>query len=134
VLVDDSKKTDRNQWWELFDQKTARFYYYNALTQQTAWHRPQHCDIIPLAKLQVSSLCVSITDHSLCHSQATVTVWHFGSLCTRTTLNMILYFTVLTLGDTKKSNCRNICTDNSSIQATGYHYRGHMQVVAYISM
>jgi len=54
VLVDCSKKTDRNQWWELFDQKTCRFYYYNALTQQTAWHRPQHCDIIPLAKLQVS--------------------------------------------------------------------------------
>jgi len=53
VAVDCRKKTDRNQWWELYDHKTARFYYYNALTQQTAWHRPQHCDIIPLAKLQV---------------------------------------------------------------------------------
>jgi len=62
--IDGSKKTDRNQWWELFDQKTARFYYYNALTQQTAWHRPQHCDIIPLAKLQVTSLsvCLSVTE------------------------------------------------------------------------
>jgi len=49
-----SKKTDRNQWWELFDPNTSRFYYYNALTQQTAWHRPQRCDVIPLAKLQVT--------------------------------------------------------------------------------
>ena len=49
-----SKKTDDNQWWELFDPNTSRFYYYNASSQQTVWHRPQNCDIIPLAKLQVS--------------------------------------------------------------------------------
>lgn len=48
------KKTDDNQWWELFDQNTTRFYYYNATSQRTVWHRPQNCDIIPLAKLQVS--------------------------------------------------------------------------------
>ena len=48
-----SKKTDDNQWWELFDQNTSRFYYYNATSQKTVWHRPQNCDIIPLAKLQV---------------------------------------------------------------------------------
>ena len=47
------KKTDDNQWWELFDQNTSRFYYYNATSQKTVWHRPQNCDIIPLAKLQV---------------------------------------------------------------------------------
>lgn len=47
------KKTDDNQWWELFDHNTTRFYYYNASTQKTVWHRPQNCDIIPLAKLQV---------------------------------------------------------------------------------
>ena len=47
------KKTDDNQWWELFDPNTSRFYYYNATNQQTVWHRPQNCDIIPLAKLQV---------------------------------------------------------------------------------
>nr|CAD7594996.1 unnamed protein product [Timema genevievae] len=46
------KKTDNNQWWELFDQNTSRFYYYNATSQKTVWHRPQSCDIIPLAKLQ----------------------------------------------------------------------------------
>jgi len=46
------KKTDDNQWWELFDQNTSRFYYYNASSQKTVWHRPQGCDIIPLAKLQ----------------------------------------------------------------------------------
>lgn len=46
------KKTDNNQWWELFDQNTSRFYYYNATSQKTVWHRPQNCDIIPLAKLQ----------------------------------------------------------------------------------
>ena len=47
------KKTDDNQWWELFDQNTSRFYYYNATSQKTVWHRPHNCDIIPLAKLQV---------------------------------------------------------------------------------
>ncbi|XP_043791759.1 uncharacterized protein LOC122714472 isoform X3 [Apis laboriosa] len=46
------KKTDNNQWWELFDQNTSRFYYYNATSQKTVWHRPNDCDIIPLAKLQ----------------------------------------------------------------------------------
>ena len=35
-----------------FFQNTSRFYYYNATTQTTVWHRPADCDIIPLAKLQ----------------------------------------------------------------------------------
>jgi len=49
------KKTceNDNQWWELYDANTSRFYYYNAANQKTVWQRPQHCDIIPLAKLQV---------------------------------------------------------------------------------
>lgn len=46
------KRTDSNQWWELFDTNTHRFYYYNASSQRTVWHRPGNCDIIPLAKLQ----------------------------------------------------------------------------------
>ncbi|KRY31966.1 Rho GTPase-activating protein 39 [Trichinella spiralis] len=46
------KKTHENQWWELYDQNTGRFYYYNASTQKTVWQRPYNCDIIPLAKLQ----------------------------------------------------------------------------------
>lgn len=46
------KKTDNKQWWELFDHNTGRFYYYNATSQKTVWHRPPNCDIIPLAKLQ----------------------------------------------------------------------------------
>ena len=41
------------QWWELYDNNTSRFYYYNAGSQKTVWHRPQNGDIIPLAKLQV---------------------------------------------------------------------------------
>jgi hypothetical protein len=39
----------------LFDPNTSRFYYYNASSQKTVWHRPTNCDIIPLAKLQVCS-------------------------------------------------------------------------------
>uniref|UniRef100_A0A671PPS0 Rho GTPase-activating protein 39 n=1 Tax=Sinocyclocheilus anshuiensis TaxID=1608454 RepID=A0A671PPS0_9TELE len=46
------KRSGQDQWWELFDSKTSRFYYYNASTQCTVWHRPDSCDIIPLAKLQ----------------------------------------------------------------------------------
>ncbi|XP_054714725.1 rho GTPase-activating protein 39-like [Uloborus diversus] len=45
------KKMDENQWWELFDRENSRFYYYNAASQRTEWHKPQNCDIIPLAKL-----------------------------------------------------------------------------------
>lgn len=48
------KRTSDSQWWELFDHKTSRFYYYNAASQRTVWHRPTNCDIIPLAKLQVT--------------------------------------------------------------------------------
>ena len=48
------KRTSDSQWWELFDHKTSRFYYYNAASQRTVWHRPPNCDIIPLAKLQVT--------------------------------------------------------------------------------
>lgn len=48
-----SKKTNENQWWELFDVNSQRHYYYNAQTQRTVWQRPTGADIIPLAKLQV---------------------------------------------------------------------------------
>lgn len=37
----------------MFDPKTDRFYYYNTSSQKTVWHKPQNCDIIPLAKLQI---------------------------------------------------------------------------------
>ncbi|OCT60597.1 rho GTPase-activating protein 39 [Xenopus laevis] len=46
------RQSDKNQWWELFDQQSGRFYYYNAQNHQTVWHRPLQCDIVPLAKLQ----------------------------------------------------------------------------------
>lgn len=47
------KRSDSTQWWELFDPKTDRFYYYNCSSQKTVWHKPLNCDIIPLAKLQI---------------------------------------------------------------------------------
>ncbi|XP_062580811.1 rho GTPase-activating protein 39-like isoform X4 [Saccostrea cucullata] len=56
------KKTDNNQWWELFDPNTSRFYYYNATSQKTVWHRPQNCDIIPLAKLQTLKQNTEVRD------------------------------------------------------------------------
>ncbi|KAL4655301.1 rho GTPase-activating protein 39-like isoform X1 [Arapaima gigas] len=46
------RQSDGSQWWELFDSNNSRFYYYNADSQQTVWHRPQNCDIVPLAQLQ----------------------------------------------------------------------------------
>lgn len=46
------KRADASQWWELFDTNTQRFYYYNVSSLSTVWHRPNNCDIIPLAKLQ----------------------------------------------------------------------------------
>ena len=50
------KKTSTNQWWELYDEKTRRYYYYNAHTKQTEWRKPKESDIITLAKLQVCDL------------------------------------------------------------------------------
>ncbi|XP_065072074.1 rho GTPase-activating protein 39-like isoform X2 [Rhopilema esculentum] len=46
------KKTHDNQWWELYDATTRRYYYYNASSQKTVWRKPKDGDIIPLAKLQ----------------------------------------------------------------------------------
>ena len=47
------RRAHPDQWWELFDPKTQRFYYYNATSGKTVWQRPSNSDIIPLAKLQV---------------------------------------------------------------------------------
>ena len=47
------KQASSNQWWELFDNNTSRFYYYNAFSTITVWHRPLNSDIIPLAKFQL---------------------------------------------------------------------------------
>ncbi|XP_072569047.1 rho GTPase-activating protein 39-like [Paramormyrops kingsleyae] len=46
------RQSDGSQWWELFDSNNNRFYYYNSASQQTVWHRPHNCDIVPLAQLQ----------------------------------------------------------------------------------
>ncbi|TRY54065.1 hypothetical protein DNTS_034494, partial [Danionella cerebrum] len=46
------RQSDGNQWWELFDSNNNRFYYYNSTSQQTIWHRPEDCDVVPLAQLQ----------------------------------------------------------------------------------
>ncbi|XP_057298183.1 rho GTPase-activating protein 39-like [Hydractinia symbiolongicarpus] len=47
------KPTHENQWWELYDSRTRKYYYYNATSQKTVWRRPKDGDIIPLAKLQM---------------------------------------------------------------------------------
>uniref|UniRef100_A0A8R1EEG1 WW domain-containing protein n=2 Tax=Caenorhabditis japonica TaxID=281687 RepID=A0A8R1EEG1_CAEJA len=48
------KTKHQNQWWELFDSNTGRYYYYNASSSVTKWQKPTAVgvDIIPLAKLQ----------------------------------------------------------------------------------
>lgn len=48
---------ESEQWWELFDKETKRFYYYNVSMQKTVWKKPSRGDIIPLMKLQVRLLC-----------------------------------------------------------------------------
>lgn len=55
VTIKRLHEQDGQQWWELFDVKTSRFYYYNATTQQTCWHKPKNNSsiIIPLAKFQL---------------------------------------------------------------------------------
>ncbi|KAA0707698.1 Rho GTPase-activating protein 39 [Triplophysa tibetana] len=46
------RQADGNQWWELFDPQSNRFYYYNSAGRVTVWHRPQDADIVPLSQLQ----------------------------------------------------------------------------------
>ncbi|XP_072308082.1 rho GTPase-activating protein 39 isoform X2 [Eucyclogobius newberryi] len=46
------RQADGNQWWELFDPTSGRFYYYNSTGRRTVWHRPQGADIVPLSQLQ----------------------------------------------------------------------------------
>ncbi|XP_051967380.1 rho GTPase-activating protein 39-like [Xyrauchen texanus] len=46
------RQADGNQWWELFDPHSGRFYYYNSADRMTVWHRPQGADIVPLSQLQ----------------------------------------------------------------------------------
>lgn len=67
------KRTDSNQWWELFDTNTARFYYYNASSQRTVWHKPSDCDIIPLAKLQTLKQNTDAAQATSTSNQATQT-------------------------------------------------------------
>ncbi|CAH8575753.1 unnamed protein product, partial [Heterobilharzia americana] len=47
------KTVSPNQWWELFDVKAQRNYYYNSCTRETVWQKPIDGDIIPLAKIQL---------------------------------------------------------------------------------
>ncbi|XP_075904061.1 rho GTPase-activating protein 39 isoform X3 [Nelusetta ayraudi] len=54
------RQADGNQWWELFDQQSGRFYYYNATGRRTVWHRPQGADIVPLSQLQAMRRCSEI--------------------------------------------------------------------------
>ncbi|KAJ9088740.1 hypothetical protein DSO57_1020145 [Entomophthora muscae] len=49
-------KNPDGEWWELFDQKHSLPYYYNTDTRQTVWVRPKVGLIIPLAKIQSSTL------------------------------------------------------------------------------
>lgn len=51
------RQADGNQWWELFDPNSGRFYYYNSTGRRTVWHRPQGADIVPLSQLQAMKRC-----------------------------------------------------------------------------
>merc|ERR1711976_559917 len=47
------RKANKNQWWELYDENTKR-YYYNNKDKKSVWKRPtnSNVDVIPLRKLQ----------------------------------------------------------------------------------
>ena len=59
------KQASSNQWWELFDNNTSRFYYYNAFSTITVWHRPINSDIIPLAKFQLKQRSLKVLSRKL---------------------------------------------------------------------
>ncbi|TRY59698.1 hypothetical protein DNTS_002498, partial [Danionella cerebrum] len=56
------RQADGNQWWELFDPQSGRFYYYNSVGRRTVWHRPQGADIVPLSQLQAMKRC-NMSEH-----------------------------------------------------------------------
>ncbi|XP_036414999.1 rho GTPase-activating protein 39 isoform X3 [Colossoma macropomum] len=60
------RQADGNQWWELFDTNSGRFYYYNSTGRLTVWHRPQGADIVPLSQLQAIKRCAESEHKAVC--------------------------------------------------------------------
>ncbi|VDQ04338.1 unnamed protein product [Trichobilharzia regenti] len=56
------KPVSPNQWWELFDPNAQRNYYYNSSTRETIWQKPSDGEIIPLAKIQVSTVSSTLSN------------------------------------------------------------------------
>ena len=42
-----------DQWWQLLDNASNDYYYYNPHTGDTVWDRPDSEDILPLTNLGV---------------------------------------------------------------------------------
>jgi hypothetical protein len=67
------------EWWQLFDAKTRRFYYYNVSSQKTVWHIPKSdllrtkndFSLVPLASRLINVLIKNL-EH-LCHANDELT-------------------------------------------------------------
>lgn len=53
IFLKKSIPLSSNQWWELYDSKSQRNYYYNGSTGERVWQRPLNGEILPMTKLQV---------------------------------------------------------------------------------
>lgn len=78
-----------HQWWELYDDKTSRFYYYNANTLETKWQKPKEKGviIIPLAKFHIlkqNTLTSSSGDKKDCSTQTNCSFIYCSDASTQT--------------------------------------------------
>ena len=98
-----SKQSNDNQWWELFDKKTSKHYYFNATLNKTVWKRPVGADIVPLTKLQV--LTPLIRRHKWQRVVSLVSRDSYTCLVTQVA-QLIVIHSFLLLGRTRNKNLK----------------------------
>lgn len=131
-----------DHWWELYDQKTGKYYYYNPEQQKTAWTKPKESPttnggvkkrllIIPVSKLQTfKKISTNDQDKDKCDASTQTIASNLISTGTQTIsesaleneFNDRLNFIDLS-NDSSKSNS---CTHSSTVNKP--HQLNHRQL------
>lgn len=125
-----------DHWWELYDQKTGKYYYYNPEQQKTAWTKPNESStanggdrkrllIIPVSKLQTfKKISSNDQDRDKCDASTQTIASNLVSTGTQTIsesaleneFNNRLNFIDLSNDSSKSNSCTHSSTVNKSHQ------------------